>query len=207
MADNNRLAAVLRTLSQRQDKVDADLREILKACLSAPRSITEEIDALPGRRIFYNLSDKVDFTISQDGLRGDPLQMLVSQDGPFVMTHYPVLAWKPNSPAGATNLGQWSPIYSWPLPDQEQPGRDVINLSYEIIDTGSQRLFQNEASTPITSRFDGPTPLPVPTLFSPNTVIALYPTYEDILFDSSVETPTEGGELVVTLPGYRVINL
>lgn len=204
---SNQLAATLRRLIQRQDQLEKNLTDVLKSCLEAPRSITEEIDALPGRRIFYNLSDTVDFTIQQDGVRGDPLQFLVSQDGPFIMTHYPVLAWKPSAPANATNFGQWSPIYSWPLPDQELANRDVINLSYEIQDAGSQRLFQNEPSMPITSRFDSAIPLPVPTLFSPNTVIALYPTYEDILFDGAAATPATGGTLVATLPGYRIVSL
>jgi hypothetical protein len=204
---DNRLEAFLRSIKVRQDKLDTDLRAILKACLESPRSITEEIDALPGRRLFYNLSGEVDFTISQDGLRGDPMLQLVSQDGPFVMTGYPVLAWYPSSPAGATNFGQWSSIYSWPLPDQEQANRDIINLSYEITDTGSQRLFQNEPSAPITSRFDSIIPLPCPTLFSPNTVISVTPTYEDVLFDQNADVPADGGTLRVTLPGYRVINL
>jgi len=203
----NQLEAILRKLSQRQDKLDQDLRGILKACLEAPRSITEEIDALPGRRLFYNLSGEVDFTIAQDGLRGDPMLQLVSQDGPFIMTHYPILAWRPTAPVGATNFGQWSAIYSWPLPTQQQPTRDIINLSYEVTDTGSQRLFQNEPSSPLSSRFDAPVPLPVPTLFSPNTVISVTPTYEDIFFDGTVAIPATGGTLRVTLPGYRIINL
>lgn len=203
----SQLEAILRQLKQRQDKIDQDLRSILKACLETPRSITEEIDALPGRRLFYNLSGEVDFTILQNGLRGDPMFMLVSQDGPFVMTHYPVLAWKPSSPPAADNFGQWSSIYSWPLPDQEQANRDIINLSYEVTDTGSQRKFDNQPSTPITSRFDAPIALPVPTLFSPNTVISVTPTYEDILFDANAQIPADGGTLVVTLPGYRIINL
>jgi hypothetical protein len=202
----HQLEAILRKLSSRQDKLDTDLRGILKACMEAPRSITEEIDALPGRRIFYNLSDEVDFTIEQDGLRGDPLQVLVSQDGPYIMTGYPVLSWRPTAPAGATNFGQWSAIYSWPLPAQDQPLRDSINLSYELIDSGSQRKFDNEPSAPITSRFDSIQPLPVPTLFSPNTVISLFPTYEDIAF-AATAVPAVGGTLRLTLPGYRIINL
>ena len=191
---DNQLSAFLRNIKVRQDKLDTDLRAILKACLESPRSITEEIDALPGRRLFYNLSGEVEFTADQDGLRGDPMLQLVSQDGPFVMTGYPVLAWRPTEPAGATNFGQWSPIYSWPLPDQELPDRDVINLSYEVTDTGSQRLFQNEPSAPIASRFDSIIALPVPTLFSPNTVISVTPTYEDILFDANAATPATGGD-------------
>ena len=202
----NQLEAILRKLSSRQDKLDTDLRGILKACMESPRSITEEIDALPGRRIFYNLSDEVDFTIAQDGLRGDPLLVPISQDGPYIMTHYPILAWRPSAPAGATNFGQWSSIYSWPLPAQDQLLRDVINLSYEFSDSGSQRKFDNEPAAPITSRFDSPTPLPVPTLFSPNTVISLVPVYEDILF-AAAAIPATQGTLRMTLPGYKIASL
>ena len=134
------------------------------------------------------------------------MQLLVSQDGPLVMTHYPIISWRPTAPAGATNFGQWSSIYSWPLPAQDQALRDVINLSLELIDSGSQRLFQNEASVPLTSRFDSAQPLPVPTLFSPNTVISCFPTYEDIAF-AATAVPATGGTLRITLPGYRIINL
>jgi len=46
----------------------------------------------------------------------------------------------------------------------------------------------------------------VPTLFSPNTVVVFTPTYADILFNGSAAIPATEGTLVVTLPGYRIIN-
>jgi len=206
MANQNQLAAILRQMQARQAQLEQNLTDVLKAVMSAPRSITEEIDALPGRRLFYNLSDTVTFDAQDDGQRGDPLQFLVSQDGPYVMTHYPVVSWRPSAPANATNFGQWSAIYSWPLPTQNTANRDSINLSYEIQDTGSQRNFQNAPAAPLLSRFDAALPLPVPTLFSPNTVVVFTPTYEDILFNGSAAIPATEGTLVVTLPGYRIIN-
>lgn len=183
------------------------LQALLEEAASAPRSITEEIDALPGRRIVYSLVGRQEFDINQDGLRADPINFLVSQDGPFVMTHYPMVAWKPNSPAGATNFGQWSPISSWPLPAQQVADQDSINLSYELFDGGSQRAFQNEVVPPVLSRPDVLAPLPVPTLFAPNSNIQFFPTYEDIMFDADAATPADGGVLVVALPGYRIVNL
>ncbi|MDP2607314.1 MAG: hypothetical protein Q8S00_32655 [Deltaproteobacteria bacterium] len=203
----NDINAIIRTVLQRQNKLDNDLREILKACLSTPPSITEEIDALPGRRIFYNLSDEGNFVATDAGTRMAPLNFLVSQDGPFVMTHYPCVAWKPNLPTTATNFGRWSPIYSSPMPTQDAANNDAIDISYEVIDSGSQRLFQNEPALPLLSRFDAALPLPVPTLFSPNTVIQFFTTLEDIAFNATPGIPTEGGVLRVTLPGYRIINL
>ncbi len=180
--------------------------ELMRQLESQPRSISEEIDSIPGRRIFYNFVDRIDFDISNDGLRGEPLNFLVSQDGPFIATHYPMVAWLPSAPATATNFGQWSPVTSWPLPTQQNTDQDRIDLSYEVIDGGSQRNFQNAAAGPVFSRPDNAVPLPCPTLFAPNTVIQIFPTYENILFDPTATVPTTAGTLVVTIPGHKKVN-
>lgn len=191
---------LLRQLVARQNK----LEQIVKA---RPRSITDEIDAIPGRRIFYNLVGRDNFVAQQQGLRADAINFLVSQDGPFIMTHYPLVMWRPNLPTTATNFGEWSPVSAWPLPTQ-QVGvlQDRINLSYEIVDGGSQRNFQNEDSPAWFSRPDNAMPLPVPTLFSPNTTVQFFPTYERIIF-AVTAIPTVRGEIVINLPGYRIVNL
>lgn len=208
------LEEVIRKLVGRQKLLDQQNRQILdkydelvKACQDQPRSITQEIDSIPGRRIFYNLSDRASFTIAQNGTRAQPLTFLISQDGAFIATHYPLVMWKPNTPSNATNFGQWSPVSSWPLPTQQSTNQDRIDLSYEIVDSGSQRNFQNEAAGPLFSRPDNMVPLPVPTLFSPNTTIQFFPTFEDIFFDPDSAVVTTGGELVVTIPGYRIVNM
>ena len=54
--------------------------KLLLAADSGPRTITEEIDALPGRRIFYNLSGRQSFTIAQNGIRNEAISFQVSQD-------------------------------------------------------------------------------------------------------------------------------
>jgi hypothetical protein len=204
---NNQISAALRQLAARQNKQQALLNDLLKSCLSAPPSITEEIDALPGRRAFYGLSDELTFVAADAGNRLNPMTFLVSQDGPFIMTHYPVIAWRPSAPASATNFGKWSSIYSWPLPSQDVANNDVIDISYEVSDTGSQRNFQNEVANPISSRFDGLIPLPVPTLFSPNTTIQITITLEDVAFNGSAATPATQGTIRATIPGFKVINL
>ena len=181
--------------------------KLLLAADSGPRTITEEIDALPGRRIFYNLSGRQSFTIAQNGIRNEAISFQVSQDGPFVMTAYPLVAWKPNLPATADNFGRWSPPYSWPLPAQQEPNQDHIDLSWEFFDGGAQRAFNNETAVPLFSRLDHKEELPVPTLFAPNTNVNFIPTYEDIFFNGAAAIPVEGGSLVVTLPGYRIVNL
>jgi hypothetical protein len=201
------LAARSRILESAVKKISADNAELLAKLESQPRSISEEIDSIPGRRIFYNFVDRVDFTSSQDGLRGDPLNFLVSQDGPFIATHYPMVAWKPNAPSTATNFGQWSPVASWPLPTQQNANQDRIDLSYEVIDGGSQRNFQNAAAGPVFSRPDNLIPLPCPTLFAPNTVIQIFPTYENILFAAGAQVPATGGELVIVIPGYKIVSM
>lgn len=211
--NTSELNAIIRKLAQRQQRLEEQNRSILdkyeqflRSVEDAPRSITQEIDSIPGRRIYYNLVGRVPFTAAQDGTRGNPVTFLVSQDGPFIQTHYPVVIWKPNSPDDATNYGRWRPIYSWPLPDQVLDV-DTVDLSYEVIDSGSQRNFQNEPAPPMLSRPDVSLPLPVPTLFAPNTTIQFFPTYERILFDSTSQVPTTGGLLTVALPGYKIVNL
>lgn len=181
--------------------------ELIRACENQPVSITAEIDGIPGRRIFYNLTDRQSFTIAQNGLRAAALTFLVSQDGPYIATHYPLVMWKPNAPANADNFGRWMPVGSWPLPTQQVANCDIIDLSYEVVDSGSQRNFQNEAAGPVFSRPDNLVPLPVPTIFSPATTIQFFPTYERIFFDPDSTVDTTGGELVVTFPGYRIANM
>jgi hypothetical protein len=208
-----KMNGLIRALAKRQKATEerfsvllAKYEEFVQACEEQPRSITEEIDSIPGRRIFYHLVDRADFTAEQDGLRADPLTFLVSQDGPFVMTHYPLVTWKPNLPTNATHFGRWRPVSSWPLPDQVLDD-DIIDLSYEFTDGGSQRNFQNEpAGAGPFSRPDNFVPLPVPTLFAPNSTLQFFPTYDNILFSTPAE-PTTGGELSVTLIGYRIANL
>jgi hypothetical protein len=214
MAIDPTLAALLRKIADKQKALEEENRTILdkyeefiQACQDTPRSITQEIDSIPGRRIWYTLGQRQSFTTAQNGLRAAALSFLVSQDGPFICTHYPLAIWKPNSPANATNFGAWSPVSSWPLPVQQITDQDIIDLSYEVMDSGSQRNFQNAAVGPIFSRPDNLIPLPVPTLFAPNTTIQFTPTFERIFFNQTPEDPTTGGELYIGFPGYRVVNM
>jgi hypothetical protein len=199
---------ILHALARKQRNIDAALVALeakIQQAIEKPQSITEEIDSIPGRRIFYHLSDRQNFDATKDGLRGDPLTFLVSQDGPFIMTHYPLVIWKANEPSNATNFGRWRPVSTWPLSDQILD-TDIVDLSYEMLDSGSQRNFQNEPAGPIFSRPDNFVPLPVPTLFAPNSTINFFPTWENIAF-ATAGTATTGGELLVTLPGMRVANM
>jgi len=211
---NEQILKALNAGAARQRQTDAQLNailskyeEVLRACENQPRSISQEIDSIPGRRIFYTLGQVQTFDISLNGLRANALPFLVSQDGPFIATHYPLVIWRPSAPATATNLGQWSPVASWPLPTQQRGAQqDCIDLSYEVVDTGSQRNFQNLAVGPIFSRPDLLAPLPVPTLFAPNTTINFIPTYNRIFFGAPA-VPTTGGTLFVGFPGYRIVNM
>lgn len=189
----------------------ASKQSLIEKLLVSQRSITAEIDAIPGRRLYYTLTGRIAFDINDDGRRGQPINMLVSQDGAFIQTHYPIAMWLPTAPNNADLFGMWRPVTPWPLPDQASLGAvdldaDLLSISYEIQDSGSQRNFQNEAVPPILSRPDLMVPLPVPTLFAPNSTITFTPTYERILFNSAGVPPTDG-QLVVGLPGYRIANL
>lgn len=208
MANLGDVITGLRQLAGRVNQLQAQLFPALARLLdrmeNRPPSITDLIDRIPGRRIEYRLSGSVLFTIAADGTRGEPVTVNVSQDGPFVMTHYPMVLWKPTLPTTATNFGRWRPVTTFPLPDQTVD-TDVIDLSYEVMDGGSQRLMQSAASGPIFSRPDNLIPLPVPTLFRTNATIQLFPTYNNILFDAA--TPPTEGELQVDFIGYRIVNL
>lgn len=200
-------AAYIRALNQKLNASNQRLEWAIQALLelqSRPRSVTEEIDAIPGRRIESVFSGEVTFDSSDEGQRGQPIIIQVSQDGPFVMTHYPMALWYPSAPTNATNFGRWRPVTTFPLPDQVVD-TDIIDIKYELVDGGAQRQFQNEARGPILSRPDNIVPCPVPTLWSPNAAINFIATYLKLTWDSS--TPPTQGTLHVDLIGYRIVNL
>ena len=204
----SRVSAENREIRREMSTVRATYMAMQKACEEVPKSITHELDSIPGRRIFYNLCGDQSFDAGDAGTRLQPVNFLVSQDGPFVMTHYPQVMWAPISPDNATNLGRWRPIYSWPLPDQVI-NSDVIDISYELVDGGSQRNFQNSPANPVLSNPNNLTPLPVPTLFTPNDTIQFFATLNAVNFSSGadVEVPTTAGLINVVLPGYRIVNM
>lgn len=207
MASTQELHAGLRVLnarSQQQEQIIRQLVQQINDLLARPRTITEEIDMIPGRRIDTVLSGEILFDQTQLGTRGNQVLVQVSQDGPFVMTHYPQVLWRPTAPANATNLGRWRPVTTFPLPDQVVDA-DIIDLSYELQDGGNQRNFQNAPRGPLFSRPDNIVPMPCPTLWAPNSALVLTPTYNSILFDAQVP-PTQGA-LHVDFIGYRIVNL
>lgn len=202
-----KISAALRILDKRSSQLQSVVQQqaaLLAELQSRPRTITEEIDQIPGRRIETVLSGEVTFTASDEGKRGNPIIIQVSQDGPFVMTHYPMCLWRPTAPTNATNYERWRPISTYPLPTQEV-GTDIIDIMYEFQDGGSQRNFQNAPRGPLLSRPDNVIPCAVPTLWSPNSAIAFYPTYNSFTWDGN-PAPTEG-TLHVDLIGYRIVNL
>lgn len=199
-----RLAAEHRELKRQNAEILVAYKAFVRACEDAPRSITAEIDSIPGRRVFYNLVAVLPFTAAQAGLRGQPMPMQVSQDGPFVQCFYPLVMWFPTAPDTTTNFGRWRPVYTWPLPDQVVD-TDIIDLSWEMSDSGGQRQYQNIAAPPLFSTPDNAIPLGVPTIYSPNTVIQFTPTFNAITFNSAI--PPTAGLLVVSLAGYKAANL
>lgn len=201
----SQLKSLLRVLAKKNKALEQAMTELAQT----PRSIEDEINQIPGRRIesaLVGISEDP-FTVVNAGLRGLPITMNVSQDGPFIWTHYPLVMWLPVEPTTATNFGRWSPVSTWPLPTQEAPTGDIIDISYEIEDQGNQRNFQNMPRPPLLSRPDNVVPLPVPTLLAPNSNTAFVPTFRRIFFDPAAAVPTTAGELHVFLPGFRIVNL
>lgn len=209
-----KLEVVVRQLLQRQNvqqqqmaQIASRYNELVGALQNQPQSITQQIDSIPGRRIFYTLSAVLPFTVDDAGTRATGMMYQVSQDGPFIATHYPMAIWRPAEPENATNFGAWRPVATWPLPTQEL-GTDLIDISYEVTDGGSTRDFQNAPVAPILSRPDNLIPLPVPTLFAPNSVIKVTPTFERIVFNTTAEEQaTTAGVLWIGFPGYKIVNL
>ena len=202
-----KLSAAIRVLDKRSGQLTSLVQQqaaLIAELQSRPRTITEEIDQIPGRRIETVLSGEVVFDVTDTGKRGNPILIQVSQDGPFVMTHYPMALWRPTLPTTATNFERWRPVSTYPLPDQVVD-TDIIDLMYELQDGGSQRNFQNAPRGPLLSRPDNVVPCAVPTLWSPNSAIAFYPTYNSLTWDSQI--PPTQGTLHVDLIGYRIVNL
>lgn len=185
-------------------KQNAVLYSLVSQVANKPRSVQEEIDAIEGRRMEGTLSGEIAFTEEDLGQKAAPITLNVSQDGPFVMTHYPMVVWRPSAPDNTTNLGRWRPVSTFPLPDQVVD-TDIIDILYELQDGGNQRLLQNEPRGPLLSRPDNIVPCPVPTLWSPNSVVLFIPTYLAFTWDSV--TPPTGGILHVDIPGYRIVNM
>jgi hypothetical protein len=207
MAIDPQVAALLR---QHKTAIDGmrqtinQMAQVINDQQSRPRSIQEEIDSVEGRRIEGVIAGEVTFTAADVGQRAQPIVIQVSQDGPFVMTHYPLVLWRPSAPDNTTNLGRWRPVTTFPLPDQVVD-TDIIDIMYELNDGGSQRLGQNQPRAPLLSRPDNIVPCPIPTLWSPNAAIVFQPTYLSITWDST--TPPTQGILHCTLIGYRIVNL
>jgi hypothetical protein len=151
------------------------------------------------------MSGEIDFDHTLNGKQGPAITIVISQDGPFIQTHYPMVLWRATAPDTATNLNFWRPVSTFPLPDQVVD-TDVIDLMYQIIDGGAGRNFQNAPRGPVFSRPDALQPLPVPTLWAPNSTLQFVPTYNAITFNGSPVAPTEG-TLHVDIPGYRIVNL
>jgi hypothetical protein len=194
-------AGVIRNLQKQLN----DLTDAFNQLQQRPQSVQEQLDATPGRRIDMILSGEITFTTDDSGQRGTPIIIQVSQDGPFVMTHYPMALWRPSLPSTATNLGRWRPVSTFPLPDQVVD-TDIIDIMYELNDAGSQRFMQNNPRGPVLSRPDNIVPCPVPTLWSPNAAIQFVPIYNAITFNGSPTPPTQG-ILHVDLIGYRIVNM
>lgn len=201
-------ARIIKKLADQNQQLIGRLQMLegqVQESLSRPRSPTETIDAIPGRRIESIMSGEIEFDMTLNGQVGPPITIQISQDGPFVATHYPMVLWRPSAPSTATNLNRWRPVSSWPMPTQ-QFTTDFVDLQYQIVDGGAQRNFQNNPRGPIFSRPDVLTPLPMPTLWAPNSVIQFIPTYQLIDWTGD-EVETTEGTLHVDFPGYRIVNL
>lgn len=197
------LSATLGTLNQKVQR----LENAAKAP-QLPLSQDQEIDGIVGRRVPFNAVGTGVFDLTLLGKKGQPINIQVNSDGPFIQTAYPLICWTPTSPPSATNFGKWRPVCSANLSAQAvgQSGvdlQDTIDISYEIQDGGNQRNLQNVPTPPLLSRFDKLLPLPTKMIWQSSSVISISITYRDINFSAAV--PPDAGEISVILPGLRVV--
>jgi hypothetical protein len=185
----------------------------LQGRIGTLENVGDEIDQIEGRRVPYWLQGDDTFIATQAGQAGNAISMTISQDGPFIWTHYPYCVWRPSAPANATLFGHWRPVSAWPFPVQAADAagvvdlnEDFISLSYTVIDGGSQRNLSNAAIPPLLSRPDKYIPLPHRMLFTPNSVVTFTPVYRAISFNNGTVPPTQG-TLEVVFPGFRIVNL
>lgn len=192
----------------------------LKASNAALRKRVQkavDINDIEGRRINFTQSATMTFTSAvNDGNRGPSYMVIpIGQDGPWVMTHYPVIMWRNAASGTATDVGLWRPPSHWPLPDQVVD-TDICSLSYEVFDEGSVRGLQNDPQSDFSTARGLKRPsvvaglfstanilmqLPEPTLFDTNGAIRIVVTFDDIQFTSVTQ-----GRLRVNLPGYKIVN-
>jgi len=205
----NQIFVAQRELRRELTQVRADYKAFLEASKGRPMTVQDQVNTIPGRRIPYMLNQVQSFTASDAQTRAPAMNFLVSQDGPFILTHYPLVCWRPNAPSNATNFGRWSPIASFPLPaTQLGTSQDIIDISFEVVDGGTQRNYQNMASGPgPLSRPDNIVPLPEWSVIAPNSVLQFVPTYEAINFAAAPAVDTTGGLLFVSFPGFRIVTV
>lgn len=201
-------AAIIRSHKQAIQSLQQQVAQLVQAvqdnATNRQDTVWDQINRIPGRWIESTLSGEVTFTASDEGKRSPPINFLVSQDGPFIQTHYPLCLWRPTAPDNATNFNRWRPVSTFPLPTQVV-GTDIIDILYEMQDGGNGRLFQNEPRAPLLSRPDNIVPCASPTLWSPNATILFIPTYLKLTWNS--QTPPTQGTLHVDIPGFRITNL
>lgn len=186
------------------------------------RPLEDEINAIPGRRVNYTLTARVNFTaagvlVNQES---DLFIFNIPKDGPWIMTHYPTVMWQITASEIATDVGRWRPISSWTLPVQEHgASQDILDLSLGFHDGGTGgRWFQNSIETnvkdatgaivPNTLRhvpgrlFSNPLVLkrlPCPAYFPVKSTVGATALFDAVTFGAAT-----AGKIVVSLPGYKI---
>lgn len=191
-----------KVIAQQQQDIQT-LAGMVQQLTSRPMSVVDEIDAIEGRRLEGTLTGEIEFSATDEGRQGAPIVFNVSADGPFIMTHYPLVLWRPSND-DAANYNRWRPVSTFPLPDQVVD-TDIIDLMYELQDGGSGRLLQNAPRGPLFSRPDNIVPCAIPTQWPSNSVIKFTPTY--LRFTWNGDPAPTSGVLHVDLIGYHIANL
>lgn len=163
------------------EQTDGKYPESDLPCWKLPTQHSKDIDAIPGRRVVYTMSGDLNIGPSRT-MVSERVLFSVNQDGPFILTHFPLFFWQASRQEGGS--GEWCETREW---------------SYHWLDASSQR-FMAAAEIKIFSRSDMLNPLPSAALFAPNSTIEISPVCDDLEQQSN-------GTLKVLLPGYRIVNM
>jgi hypothetical protein len=134
-----------------------------------------DIDSIPGRRMAYNMS------MDGTSTAGNHVDFLISQDGPFILTHFPILLWQYRE--GTSR---------WVVSGSRE---DELGTFYLMSDESCQRMLTRNWIN-IYSQPHQLTPLPMSTLFVPNSMIRL---------NLHPPPPPEPVDYRCILPGYRIV--
>ena len=190
----------------RLERLSARLEQLEHTVAARGVRLEDSIARMQGRRMAYTMVGKLSTSSTATltaPLTLTPIRFDISQDGVFVMTHQPLVAFKATEDESGIFAGRWRPVSHWPMPTQAL-NTPTISMSYKMEDVGAERRFQNEVVVPST-RLSYPgnlVELARPLVFLPTSSFTFTPIIEQYVDFGGVISY----DLVVALPGYKIVD-